>query len=62
MNTPETGQDDITKRLRDTFDRWNNPPSPELPDGAGVLLEAADAIELLRTALRQALEAKLTEF
>lgn len=40
-------RDDIAKDLRDTYTRWNNPPSPELPEGAGVLLRAADEIERL---------------
>jgi len=42
--------DDLPKRLRDTYARWNNPPSPELPYGARIVLEAADAIDALRRA------------
>jgi hypothetical protein len=44
---------DLVERLRATYTRWNNPPSPELPTGAGVCLEAADEIARLREALRQ---------
>jgi len=39
---------DIVERLRATYTVWNNPPSPELPEGAGVMLEAAAEIERLR--------------
>ena len=39
---------DTVKELRDTYTRWNNPPSPELPEGAGVCLRAADEIEAYR--------------
>lgn len=35
----------LIKRLRDTYHAWNNPPSDALPNGAGVVLEAADALE-----------------
>lgn len=45
---------DIVKRLRTQYDAWNNPPSPELPDGAGLALEAADEIEKLRKDLSMA--------
>lgn len=44
-NRAQQACEQIAKRLRHTFDRWNNPPSPELPDGAGVLLEAAEIME-----------------
>jgi hypothetical protein len=38
---PET---DLIDRLENTYTAWNNPPSEFLPDGAGVLLEAAAAL------------------
>jgi len=38
-------------RLRALHKKWNNPPSPELPDGAELLLEAADEIDALVRAL-----------
>ncbi len=34
-------------RLRALYNQWNNPPSAGLPDGAGLLLEAADEIDML---------------
>ena len=43
---------DIVERLRAQYDAWNNPPSPELPDGADVALEAADEITRLRATLQ----------
>lgn len=39
---------DIVERLRNQFTEWNNPPSPELPEGAEVVIEAAAEIERLR--------------
>ena len=44
---------DIAAKLRDTYTRWNNPPSPELPEGAEVLLVAADEIERLNADLKK---------
>lgn len=37
----------LVERLRRTYNGWNNPPSDGLPDGADVLLDAADTIERL---------------
>lgn len=37
----------LVERLRRTYNDWNNPPSYGLPDGADVLLDAADTIERL---------------
>lgn len=48
--------DDLVKRLRAAYSRWSNPPSPELPDGARIVLEAADRIEQLEAALRDVTE------
>jgi hypothetical protein len=45
---------DLVERLRGTYTSLNNPPSDGLPDGAGVVLEAADEIERLRSALQSA--------
>lgn len=42
---------DTADRLRRLYNTWNNPPSPELPEGAGLLLEAADEIDRMRTAI-----------
>lgn len=42
-NTPD--------RLRHLYNIWNNPPSPELPEWAGLLLEAADEMDRMRTAI-----------
>ena len=41
---------DIVERLRSKFNAWNSPLSEGLPDGAVVLLDAADEIERLRGA------------
>lgn len=38
----------IQSELRALYSAMNNPPSPELPSGADVLLRAADEIERLR--------------
>lgn len=43
--------DDLPARLRAQYNAWNNPPYPELPEGAGCVLEAADYIKRLREAL-----------
>lgn len=43
----------LPARLRAQYNAWNNPPSPELPEGAGCLLEAADEIERLRSSLTE---------
>lgn len=40
----------VSERLRQTYTEWNNPPSAGLPDGAKVLLDAADEIDRLRAA------------
>jgi hypothetical protein len=37
----------VVERLRAAYTSWNNPPSDGLPDGAGVVLEAADLLERL---------------
>jgi hypothetical protein len=38
--------DDLLKRAREAYVRWNNPPSADgLPGGAGVLWDAAGRIE-----------------
>ena len=47
---------DIAGRLRQTYTAWNNPPSHESPDGAEVLLDAADEIERLRAELEDTRE------
>lgn len=44
---------DLPARLRAQYNASNNPPSPELPEGAGCLLEAADEIERLRSSLTE---------
>ncbi len=44
---------DIVERLGRQYDEWNNPPSPELPEGAGILLEAKAEVERLRAALEE---------
>lgn len=48
---------DIAARLRRHFDALNNPPSPELPDGSEIILEAATEIERLRVELTIARDA-----
>lgn len=37
----------VVERLRAAYTSWNNPPSDGLPEGAEVVLEAADIIERL---------------
>ncbi|WP_353641362.1 Lar family restriction alleviation protein [Mesorhizobium sp. WSM2239] len=58
--TPSSGEPEwlaemergLPERLQDTYTRWNNPPSPFLPDGAEVMLKAADAIVALIALVR----------
>ena len=38
----------LIERMRDAYTAWNNPPSDGLPDGAGIVLDAADALAHLR--------------
>ena len=42
---------DIATRLRELYNAMNNPPSPGLPDGASVIIEAASAIDALKCAM-----------
>ena len=42
---------DLSERAREIFNSWNNPPSPELPKGAGIVLELAERIAELEAAL-----------
>ena len=37
----------VVERLRAAYTSWNNPPSDGLPEGAEVVLEAADLLERL---------------
>ena len=48
---------DIATRLRELYNAMNNPPSPGLPDGASVIIEAASAIDALKCAMIEAHEA-----
>ena len=48
---------DIATRLRELYNAMNNPPSPGLPDGASVIIEAASAIDALKCAMIEAREA-----
>jgi len=43
----------ISERLRELYSIWNNPPSPELPDGASLLLNAAEHIDTLQSMLTE---------
>jgi len=43
---------DLSERAREIFNSWNNPPSPELPKGAGIVLELAERIAELEAALK----------
>ncbi len=54
-DTP-TAERDVMERLRATYAAWNNPPSEGLPEGADILLSAADEITRLRAELEQARE------
>jgi hypothetical protein len=37
----------MPNRLRALYQKWNNPPSADLPDGAELLLDAAEEIDTL---------------
>lgn len=43
--------DDILIEARGIYTRWNNPPSPGLPENADIVLRLADEVERLREAL-----------
>lgn len=45
---------ELVKEARETYTRWDNPPSPELPDNAGIVLRLANRIEELEAGLREA--------
>ncbi len=45
--TPPPALGELIGRLEAVYTAWNNPPSPELPDGAEVVLEAATALRSL---------------
>lgn len=43
----------LIARLHETYTEWNNPPSDELPEGAGIVLEAAERIATLESEISQ---------
>jgi hypothetical protein len=47
-------RDLLSKRLREHFNNLNSPPSPELPPGSGIILEAATELMFIRAELYRA--------
>lgn len=44
---------DIVERAKAIYNTWNNPPSPELPENGGIVMEMAMEITRLREQLAE---------